>query len=57
MENINNIQNNFHDYSDDFKKNMVKITRKLKQLYPTPKDLTVDEKQFIIMWGKILFLF
>lgn len=55
MENINNIQNNFHDYSDDFKKNMVKITRKLKQLYPTPKDLTVDEKQFIIMWGKDSF--
>ncbi len=55
MENINNIQNNFHDYSDDFKKNRVKITRKLKQLYPTPKDLTVDEKQFIIMWGKDSF--
>lgn len=34
---------------------MVKITRKLKQLYPTPKDLTVDEKQFIIMWGKDSF--
>ena len=27
----------------------------MKQLYPTPKDLTVDEKQFIIMWGKDSF--
>lgn len=53
--NIGKILNNFHDYAGDFKRNRSDITRKLKELYPTPDDLDVDEKRFIIMWGKDSF--
>ncbi|MBQ9161224.1 MAG: hypothetical protein IJ122_07915 [Methanobrevibacter sp.] len=35
----------------DFKKNRVNTTKNLKILYPTPKNLTDDERRFLIMWG------
>ena len=55
MINLKFLQDNFHDYSGDFKRNRGWITNKLKNLYPTPNNLTDDEKQFIIMWGKDSF--
>ena len=55
MMNINRICNNFHDYSDDFEANRIKTTRKLKKLYSTPKSLSIEEKQFLLMWGKDSF--
>lgn len=51
MKNNKVISNYFKDYTNDFKKDRVITTRNLKTLYPTPKNLTDDEKRFLIMWG------
>ena len=51
MKNNRIISNYFKDYTNDFKKNRVITTRNLKTLYPTPKNLTDNEKRFLIMWG------
>ena len=52
---MDNISNKFHDYSNEFQEDRHKVVNELKKLYPTPFNLTDNEKLFIIMWGKDSF--
>lgn len=55
MINKLDIFNKFHDYYDEFREDRSNTIKRLKKLYPTPANLTDDEKLFIIMWGKDSF--
>ena len=51
------LKDNFKDYSDDFKKNRKATSKILKNLYPTPNNLLIEEKQFLVMWDRFFSSF